>query len=61
MRLGRPYGASGTPHVDRVIPDGCMDLLFVDGRLMFAGPDTQAVELEPRIGARIAGVRFRPA
>jgi len=54
------YGASGEPHVDRVIPDGCMDLLFVDGRVVIAGPDTRAVELAPQVGARVVGVRFRP-
>jgi AraC-like DNA-binding protein len=54
------YGVSGRPHVDRVIPDGCMDLLFVDGRLVIAGPDTRAVALEPQLGACIVGVRFRP-
>lgn len=54
------YGPSGKPHVDRVIPDGCMDLLFAGGRLMIAGPDTRATELEPRVGGLVVGVRFRP-
>ena len=37
-----------------------MDLLFADGRLVIAGPDTRAVELEPQAGGVIVGVRFRP-
>lgn len=53
-------GASGAPHVDRVIPDGCMDLLFTGGRLVIAGPDTKAVELGPQAGGLIVGARFRP-
>ncbi|MFF7311444.1 DUF6597 domain-containing transcriptional factor [Streptomyces sp. NPDC008137] len=43
----------------RVLPDGCMDLLWNDGRLLVAGPDTRAfvTEGEPRSWA---GVRFYP-
>lgn len=54
------YGQDGRPHVARVIPDGCMDLLFTDDDLVIAGPDTCGVELKPRPGAVTAGVRFRP-
>ncbi|MGW5231522.1 helix-turn-helix domain-containing protein [Streptomyces nodosus] len=42
-----------------VLPDGCMDLLWTEGTLLVAGPDTRAF----RPGgspARWAGVRFRP-
>ncbi|WP_395576820.1 helix-turn-helix domain-containing protein [Streptomyces sp. BK79] len=48
-----------TPGQGRVLPDGCMDLLWHDGRLLVAGPDTRAHVTE---GARgpWAGVRFRP-
>lgn len=43
----------------RVLPDGCMDLLWNDGRLLVAGPDTRAyvTEGEP---SDWAGVRFFP-
>ncbi|MFB8002838.1 helix-turn-helix domain-containing protein [Nocardia sp. NPDC056000] len=43
-----------------VLPDGCMDLLWMNGRLTVAGPDTRAYH--PTIGptARIAGIRFAP-
>ncbi|MFG3307546.1 helix-turn-helix domain-containing protein [Streptomyces wuyuanensis] len=42
-----------------VLPDGCMDLLWSEGRLLVAGPDTHA---QPPDGARAAwaGVRFPP-
>ncbi|MGP2441809.1 helix-turn-helix domain-containing protein [Streptomyces sp. JW3] len=43
----------------RVLPDGCMDLLWHDGRLLVAGPDTRAYATEGT-GDRWAGVRFRP-
>ncbi|WP_210579330.1 helix-turn-helix transcriptional regulator [Streptomyces sp. GESEQ-4] len=42
-----------------VLPDGCMDLLWNDGRLLVAGPDTQVYV--PEGGPRHwAGVRFYP-
>ena len=42
----------------RVLPDGCMDLLWNEGRQLVAGPDTRA-HLGGGPGAW-AGVRFRP-
>ncbi|MFD7276429.1 helix-turn-helix domain-containing protein [Streptomyces sp. NPDC059862] len=43
----------------RVLPDGCMDLLWNDGRLLVAGPDTHAHVTEGTAGPW-AGVRFYP-
>lgn len=43
----------------RVLPDGCMDLLWNDGRLLVAGPDTRAYVSADGAGAW-AGVRFYP-
>ncbi|MBT2414641.1 AraC family transcriptional regulator [Streptomyces sp. ISL-12] len=43
----------------RVLPDGCMDLLWHDGRLLVAGPDTRA-HVPEGTGDRWAGVRFHP-
>ncbi|MFH8976595.1 helix-turn-helix domain-containing protein [Streptomyces sp. NPDC017890] len=43
----------------RVLPDGCMDLLWHDGRLLVAGPDTRAHLTEGAPGPW-AGVRFLP-
>lgn len=42
-----------------VLPDGCMDLLWTDGRLLVAGPDTHAY-VPGAAPARWAGVRFPP-
>ncbi|MGC9380627.1 helix-turn-helix domain-containing protein [Streptomyces sp. MH13] len=47
------------PGTGRVLPDGCMDLLWYDGRLLVAGPDTRAHVTEGAPGTW-AGVRFHP-
>jgi AraC-like DNA-binding protein len=47
------------PVVRPVLPDGCMDLLWSEGRLLVAGPDTRAYVPEGA-PARWAGVRFWP-
>jgi AraC-like DNA-binding protein len=43
-----------------VVPDGCIDIVWTDGRLMVAGPDvaTMVEQLVP--GATVTGFRFRP-
>ncbi|MBF6179035.1 helix-turn-helix domain-containing protein [Nocardia otitidiscaviarum] len=43
-----------------VLPDGCMDLLWMDGALRVAGPDTRAREVALAAGTRISGIRFAP-
>ncbi|WP_344359384.1 helix-turn-helix transcriptional regulator [Streptomyces gobitricini] len=50
---------TGGPATFSVLPDGCMDLLWSEGRLFVAGPDTRAY-VPDRPGARYAGVRFAP-
>ncbi|WP_028800684.1 helix-turn-helix domain-containing protein [Streptomyces sp. 142MFCol3.1] len=45
--------------VRSVLPDGCMDLLWHEGRLMVAGPDTRAYRPQGAPG-RWAGIRFFP-
>lgn len=42
-----------------VLPDGCMDLLWTDGRLLVAGPDTRAHVPDVAPGGW-AGIRFFP-
>ncbi|MBP2330219.1 AraC-like DNA-binding protein [Kibdelosporangium banguiense] len=42
----------------RVVPDGCMDIIFSGERLIVAGPDTAAF-LSESTGPKV-GVRFRP-
>ena len=44
----------------RVLPDGCMDLLLWNGRLVVAGPDTRAHLVVEEPGDRFAGLRLRP-
>jgi AraC-like DNA-binding protein len=44
----------------RILPDGCVDLIWSDGRLMVAGPDTTAFISEAAPGTEFAGVRFAP-
>ncbi|GAB2513402.1 helix-turn-helix transcriptional regulator [Nocardia heshunensis] len=43
-----------------VLPDGSMDLLWMDGRLSVAGPDTRAYRPPSGFVARITGIRFFP-
>jgi AraC-like DNA-binding protein len=47
-------------HVQRVVPDGCVDVIWRDGALEVAGPDTapRLVALAP--GSSLLGIRFRP-
>lgn len=44
----------------RVLPDGCMDLLLIDGRVHVAGPDTAAHLAHSAPGSVSTGLRFRP-
>ncbi|WP_282945346.1 helix-turn-helix transcriptional regulator [Cellulomonas endometrii] len=45
----------------RVLPDGCMDLVWADGRLLVAGPDTRAHSAAPVApGSPVLGVRLPP-
>jgi AraC-like DNA-binding protein len=53
-------GADGTPFTDRVLPDGCVDLIWDGTRLFVAGPDTGPVAITRQPGAYYVGVRFRP-
>lgn len=52
-------GVAGERHVERVIPDGCVDLVFSEGELVIAGPDTASVELCAEANRSFVGVRFR--
>jgi AraC-like DNA-binding protein len=42
-----------------VLPDGCMDLIRMSGRVVVAGPDTAAF-VNPRGQDPFVGLRFRP-
>ncbi|WRZ95887.1 helix-turn-helix transcriptional regulator [Streptomyces sp. NBC_01007] len=51
-------GASGSAR-GAVLPDGCMDLLWTEGRLLVAGPDTRPF-VPDGVSGGWAGVRFFP-
>ena len=46
--------------VQRVLPDGCMDLLWAEGGLLVAGPDTSAHLATVPAGTGYVGLRFAP-
>ncbi len=50
--------ADGRP--TRVLPDGCIDLLWFHDRLVVAGPDTTASLSVAPAGSLVAGVRMAP-
>ncbi|MFF0261817.1 DUF6597 domain-containing transcriptional factor [Streptomyces microflavus] len=51
----------GPPPAPRsVLPDGCMDLIWTGGRIVVAGPDTHAFEVEPQNRASCAAIRLAP-
>ncbi|MER5968275.1 helix-turn-helix domain-containing protein [Streptomyces sp. NPDC002055] len=50
--------ADGTPQ--RVLPDGCTDLIVIGGELVVAGPDTRAHLATGLPGTRYLGLRFPP-
>ncbi|MET9744088.1 DUF6597 domain-containing transcriptional factor, partial [Streptomyces sp. NPDC006422] len=52
--------ADATDAVAPVLPDGCMDLIWSEGRLFVAGPDTRAHPGGAGEGRRYAGIRFAP-
>ncbi|WP_103531500.1 DUF6597 domain-containing transcriptional factor [Streptomyces sp. SM11] len=43
-----------------VLPDGCMDLIWTAGRLVVAGPDTHAFQVDPHDRGSCAAIRFAP-
>jgi len=44
----------------RVLPDGCMDLIYRDGQIMIAGPDTRAHVVDGDNWSTAVGLRFAP-
>lgn len=63
--------ASSLPHVvawwsvtppgvreKRILPDGCLDIIWQDGRVFVAGPDTTAQITAPAPGSRFFALRF---
>ncbi|MDC0773706.1 helix-turn-helix transcriptional regulator [Streptomyces sp. HD] len=58
-RPGGVVWTNATSGPGLVLPDGCMDLLWHDGRLLVAGPDTRAYVTDGA-PSTWAGLRFRP-
>ncbi|MEU6274754.1 helix-turn-helix transcriptional regulator [Streptomyces populi] len=58
-RAGHGAGEGSGTARDAVLPDGCMDLLWTEGRLLVAGPDTRP-HVPDRVPGGWAGVRFHP-
>jgi methylphosphotriester-DNA--protein-cysteine methyltransferase len=53
--------ATRDEHPQRVVPDGCVDLIWLAGRaLVFAGPDTGPREVILPAGTCSTGLRLRP-
>ncbi len=43
-----------------VLPDGCMDLIWMNGQVVVAGPDTRPYEIRGARPERCVGLRFPP-
>jgi AraC-like DNA-binding protein len=56
----RRIGQNEASHPVRVVPDGCIDLMWMGGELLVAGPDTTAWLGHIPVGTEIVGLRFRP-
>jgi len=53
---------SGADRAGLVLPDGCTDLVWEQGRGAFvAGPDTGPVPTTMAAGSLMLGIRFRPS
>lgn len=57
--VDRAWVVDGPPEPVRVLPDGCMDLIEMSGRIVVAGPDTAAT-ITQRGRDVFVGLRFRP-
>ncbi len=51
---------AAAPLVQRVVPDGCVDLIWGPDGPHVAGPDTGHFLAALRPGERFTGIRFRP-
>lgn len=43
-----------------IVPDGCVDIVWIDGELIVAGPDTAVALSALKPGSVVIGARFRP-
>ncbi|MFD6392965.1 DUF6597 domain-containing transcriptional factor [Nocardia sp. NPDC060259] len=56
------WARTGPPPAEpvTVFPDGCMDLIWTEGTLMVAGPDSHAFHVPPARASEFVGIRFAP-
>ncbi|HZC52441.1 MAG TPA: helix-turn-helix domain-containing protein [Mycobacterium sp.] len=54
------YRRSAESDPVRVVPDGCIDLVWTNGDLQVAGPDTTAWTSRMQAGTEVVGLRFHP-
>jgi AraC-like DNA-binding protein len=54
---GRPAGSA---ELQRILPDGCLDIVVGPRRAIVVGAMTRAILVPPAGGAGMVGVRFRP-
>lgn len=50
----------GEERVSRILPDGCIDLIWSQGRVMVTGPDTTARLVPIQASVEFVAVRFAP-
>ncbi|RWI29520.1 MAG: AraC family transcriptional regulator [Mesorhizobium sp.] len=58
----RPCAALQTDgrSLSAVVPDGCVDIIWIDGDLVVAGPDVEVALSTLKPGSTVIGARFRP-
>ncbi|WP_134321817.1 helix-turn-helix transcriptional regulator [Cumulibacter soli] len=60
-RSGAPvWRSTAEGSLQRVLPDAAADLMWFDGQLIVAGPDTTAITFRRTPGERTWGLRFAP-
>lgn len=52
--------ADGSAWVERILPDGCIDVVALDSAALLVGPSTRVDLVSMGGGASTAGARFRP-
>ncbi len=60
LACGWSQTVGGSGHAQRVLPDGCVDVVLLDGSLLVAGPATRAQVVALAPSSEVVGVRFRP-
>jgi AraC-like DNA-binding protein len=59
-RWSRTVPADGPADPALILPDGCVDVIWRDSKLVVAGPDQRAWLSPVRAGDEILGIRLRP-